>query len=87
MYGMTSPPAASDPRRRGPLYPMQRWADENPAQGLLFIGAFVAFGLAMTGLELVENNRPDYFFVALFVLLAARAAWTMWRQYQRIRHW
>lgn len=65
---------------------MQRCADEHPAQGLMFVGAFVAFGLAMAGLELAEN-KPDSFFVALFVFLAARAAWTMWRQYQRTRHW
>ena len=69
------------------MYPMQRWADENPAQGLLFIGVFVALGLAMAGLELVGNNRPDYFFAALFVFLALRGSWTMWRQYQRIRNW
>ena len=69
------------------MWPMQQWADENPVQGLLFVGGFVAFALAMSGLELLENNRPDYFFAGFFVFLALRATWTMWRQYQRIRHW
>lgn len=62
---------------------MQRWADDNPALGLLFIGAFVAFGVATAGLALVEPSGPDYFIVALFVFLALRAGRTMWRKYQR----
>ena len=66
---------------------MQRWADENPVLGLLVIAASIAFALALIGLELAENSRPDYFFVALWTFLGLRAAWTMWRQYQRIRHW
>lgn len=41
----------------------------------------------MIGLELIENDRPDSFFVALFAFLTLRSAWTMWWQYQRIRHW
>lgn len=69
------------------MWPMQQWADENPRLGLLFLGLLVAFPLAMAGLELLEPLGPDYFFVALFVILALRASWTLRRQYQRIRHW
>lgn len=70
------------------MWPMQRWADENPALGLLVLAASVLFGLAMIGLELIEPFQDlDYFFVALFAFLTLRAAWTMWQQYQRIRHW
>lgn len=69
------------------MWPMQLWADESPVQGLLCIGFFVAFALAMAGLELLEPTGPDYFFVALFAFLALRAGWTIWRLYQRIRHW
>ena len=53
----------------------------------MFIGAFVVLALAMAGLELLEPFGPDYVFVALFVFFALRAGWSMWRQYQRIRHW
>ena len=68
------------------MWPVQEWADKNPASGLLFVGLVITFALAMAGLELLEALGPDYFFVALFVFLAARGSWTMWRQYQRIRH-
>lgn len=42
----------------------------------------------MLGLELIEPFRdPHYYFIALWAFLTLRVAWTMWRQYQRIRHW
>lgn len=40
---MTFLPAEKDRPRRGPMWPMQRWADKNPTQGLLFIGVVIAF--------------------------------------------
>lgn len=83
---MTSSPPAT-PADEAPCTPCSGGLTRTRPWGCWFVGVFVAFGLAMAGLELAQNNRPDYFFVALFVFIAGRAAWTMWRQYPRIRHW
>jgi hypothetical protein len=69
------------------MWPLQRWADSHPAQGLLFGVFWVVLPLVLAGLAISQPGGPAYFYVAFYAFLAARAAWMTWRQYERISLW